>query len=125
VHGRAARIGFRCGGRVERAFEPRDELGDHGVGRLRLLARRHGMDLQLTQHLFPHGGIGMDVVQAPALERKIGRKLRVVVTFDAVAVDHRPVLTQLLFRGRIEQENRRCARGDDTSPGNEDPFLHD
>ena len=84
---------------------------------LRLLARRHRVDRQLAQHLFPDRGIGVHVVEAAALERQIGRELGVVVAIDAVAVEHRPLLLQLGFAATASSRNRlRCARDNATPP---------
>ena len=72
--------------------------------RLRLLARRHRMDLELAQHFFPNCGIAVHVVGTAALERQIRRELGVVVAIDAVAIEHRPLLLQHGFGRRLHQE---------------------
>jgi hypothetical protein len=77
--------------RVKVGFEPRYEgVPDVGVGS-RLARRRHELAAELADDFLERCSMRFDALGAKALEAHIARIFGVVVTFDAVVVEHRPL----------------------------------
>ncbi len=98
MHLRRRRVRRLAGCRVERADERRQEFLALLLRRLGNVARRHEADVELVDHLFPDGRIGMHIRRIAALEGQLGREIDIVVAIDAIALDHRPLTLELGLR---------------------------
>jgi hypothetical protein len=106
MHGGHACVRPLAGGGIQGVLERGDELRACFGVRLRLLARRHHAHIELVEGLLPDGGFSRDPVGTSALEGQSGREFPIVVTVDAISIEHRPMLFEpglrLLLLGHPE-----------------------
>ena len=98
---------------VDRALEPGDERVDARLVGLRLARRRHEPAAQLAHGGFEDLRLERHRVGPHALEHEAAGGFGGVMTFDAVRLDHRP----LLFAARAEQVGVQDDGGDATGNG--------